>query len=264
MSTEIGNAVSRSWPVPSRSGAEWMSRLLPHFRCWSGAAVAGRLMPQPVYHNLPLDRTAWSRPLFALKGNSRILMRGARTLRETSLQCQTGSLSEHGGHRAQACSHSTWLNLTASIRKPRAMPSLIVSTLSIRARPTDTMSRTASPRTRSGVSEPRNTLAREPAHDGGERVATTATMTAPRDPTGDSPARNRGANVRSMRDCLPMPSRSSPNRAAPKNSFRQPVQTDHPCPAPPFKDSAFFLSEIVVSCHHPVSIRGALRGRHGR
>jgi hypothetical protein len=31
-----------------------------------------------------------------------------------------------------------------------------------------------------------------------------------------------------------------------------------------FKNSTFFLSEIVIYCQHPVSLGGALRGRHGR
>jgi hypothetical protein len=49
-----------------------------------------------------------------------------------------------------------------------------------------------------------------------------------------------------------------------KNSFPVPIQA-HPAIQPvPEEYSSFFLSEIVIDCRRPVSIRGALRGRHER
>jgi hypothetical protein len=53
-------------------------------------------------------------------------------------------------------------------------------------------------------------------------------------------------------------------KSAPKNSFREPPQADRLGLPLPEKLSTFFLSETMFLFPHPVSLRGALRGRHGR
>jgi hypothetical protein len=54
------------------------------------------------------------------------------------------------------------------------------------------------------------------------------------------------ALVRSACLCLVIASQSPPKSRAPKNSFRQPLQPDHPCPATAQKYSSFVFTEIVI------------------
>ena len=55
-----------------------------------------------------------------------------------------------------------------------------------------------------------------------------------------------------------------PNSRSSKGSFRKTIHTDHSHRAPSLKYLSFFLSEIMIHYRRPVSIRGALRDRHGR
>jgi len=50
----------------------------------------------------------------------------------------------------------------------------------------------------------------------------------------------------------------------PKTDFRRAFKPITPVQTFREKHSTFALSEFMISCRHPVSIRGALRGRHGR
>jgi len=80
---------------------------------------------------------------------------------------------------------------------------------------------------------------------------------------GESPAQNGLPKGAAGRFLSGRPSIAAPS-LAPKNSFPEPTQPDRPAEPDWQKDSSFFFSEIDVLSRRPVSIRGALRGRHER